>query len=603
MRKRCVILFMTILPVFVFAGCKGKNSAHDSNEMVLHQMLNSKIKCLDPVLIQDEYTINVCNHMFETLYQYHYLKRPYQLVPLLADGMPEFNGDGLTCTVRIKKGVRFQDDKCFPNGKGREFKSSDFAYGIRRTADIKSLSPNWAVIENKIAGLDEFREYTKTCKTAADVNYSRPIEGLLTPDDYTIIIKLKRPWPQLVDNLMADVRCAPMAKEAVDYYGKDIIAHPVGTGPFKLSVWQRGSYIELVRNPNFRGEPYPTEGDPGDKEAGLLDDAGKTMPFADKVVWTIIEEAQPSWLLFMQGKIDARAIPKDNWDEAMTATNDLTPKMKELKIRLYAFKDPSTFYLGFNMLDPVLSKNKPLRQAINHAIDRETFIKLFFNNTYDIAYGVIPPVLASYNPDIKNMGYSDYDPNKSKELLVEAEKIQGGKIPPLRIAMQGTDTFYRQYGSFVQRQLEAIGLNVEVEYMDWPTFQEKENKRQHQIFAGGGGAGIPDAQDSLSEYYSKYWSPGVNHFNYKNPEFDRLYEQTEVMMDSPERTKLYQKMELIVLEDCPAAFLDHRVRYVLVHDWNKNYKPDIFGYGLSKYYKVDSIERAEYPELLNKVKN
>jgi oligopeptide transport system substrate-binding protein len=602
MRTRIVLLVVTIISLLTCAGCK-RSFPKDANEMVLHHVLNSKIKGFDPVLIQDEYSLNVSSQIFETFYQYHYLKRPYQLVPLLAESMPEFSDGGLTCTVRIKKGVPFQDDACFPKGKGRELKANDFVYGIKRMADIKTLSPNWAVIENKIVGLDEFREYTKTCKSAADVNYSREIEGLQVPDDYTVVIKLKRPWPQLVDNLMADVRNAPMAKEAVDYYGKDIIAHPVGTGPFMLKDWQRASYIELVRNPNFRGETYPTEGEPGDKEAGLLDDAGKKMPFADRVIWTIIEESQPSWLLFMQGKLDARAIPKDNWSEAMTADNELAPKMKQLNIRLFTFKDPSTFYLGFNMLDPVLGKNKPLRQAINYAIDRKTFIKLFFNNTFDIAYGDIPPVLASYNPEVEKMGYADYDPNKSKKLLIEAENIQGGKIPPLKIAMQGTDTFYRQFGSFIQRQLEAIGLNIEMEYMDWPTFQARTNKRDVQMFAGGGGCGIPDAQDSLSEFYSKFWAPGVNHFNYKNPEFDKLYEQTEVMMDSPERTKLYQKMELIVLEDCPAAFLDHRVGYVLVHDWYKNYHPHIFGYGLSKYQRVDMKKRAEYPELVKKLKD
>jgi ABC-type transport system substrate-binding protein len=402
---------------------------------------------------------------------------------------------------------------------------------------------------------------------------------------------------------MADVRNAPMAKETVDYYGKDILAHPVGTGPFKLNAWERASYIELVRNPNFRGEPYPSEGEPGDKEAGLLDDAGKRMPFADKVVWTIIEESQPAWLLFLQGKIDARVIPKDNWDEAMTSNNELTPKMKHLNIRFFKFKDPSTFYLGFNMLDPVLGKNKPLRQAINYAIDRETFNKLFFNNRYDIACGVIPPIMASYNPDINKMGYSRYDLQKSKELLVEAEKIYGGKIPPLNLAMQGTDTFYRQFGSFLQRQLEAIGLAVEVEYMDWPTFQDKVNKQQVQMFAEGGVATIPDAQDLLSLFYSKFWSPGFNHCNYLNPEFDRLYEQAEVIMDGFERTKLYQKMELIVLEDCPAAFLDHRVVYVLAHDWYKNYHPHTFGCNLSKYQKVDLEKRAEYPQLLKTLKD
>ena len=589
--------------VLALCGCKDKSPSEKPDEMVLHHSLNSKINCFDPIIIQDEYSLNVCSQIFETLYQYHYLKRPYQLVPLLADGMPEISEDKLTCIVRIKKGVYFQDDKCFPNGKGRELKTDDFVFTIKRTADIKNLSPNWTPIENKVVGLDEFREYTKTCKSAADVNYSHEIEGLQTPDDYTVIVKLKKPWPQLVDNLMADVRNAPMAKEAVDYYGKDIIAHPVGTGPFKLSVWQRATYIELVRNPGFRGDPYPTEGEPGDKEAGLLDDAGKMMPFADKVIWTIIEESQPAWLLFLQGKIDARAIPKDNWDEAMTANNELTPKIKNRNIRLYTFKDPSTFYLGFNMLDPVLGKNKPLRQAINYAIDRETFVKLFFNNAYDIAYGVIPPIMASYNPDIKNTGFSQYAPEKSKELLIEAEKIQGGKIPPLKLAMQGTSTFYRQFGSFMKQQLEAIGLVVEVEYMDWPTFQAKVNKRDAQMFAGGGGAGIPDAQDFLTSFYSKYWSPGPNHFNYSNPEFDRLYEEAEIMMDGPERTRLYQKMELIVLEVCPAAFMDHRVGYVLVHSWYQNYKPHVFGYGLSKYQKVDLKKRAQYAELIKTLKD
>jgi len=141
-------------------------------------------------------------------------------------------------------------------------------------------------------------------------------------------------------------------------------------------------------------------------------------------------------------------------------------------------------------------------------------------------------------------------------------------------------------------------LEVEVEYMDWPTFQAKVNKRGAQMFAGGGGAGIPDAQDFLSQFYSKYWAPGSNHFNYLNPEFDRLYEKTEVIPDSPERRELYRNMELIVLEDCPAAFLDHRVRYVLVHDWYKNYKPHVFAYGLSKYRRINLKKREEYPKLL-----
>jgi len=597
-----VITFFLFLFLAIVAGCGDSSSDGEPNEMVLQHALNSKIKSFDPIIIQDEYSLAVCSQIFETLYQYHYLKRPYQLVPLLAEDMPQISDDKLTYTIKIKKGVYFQDDVCFPDGKGREFKAQDVVYAIKRMANIKSLSPNWPFIDNKIVELDEFRKYTKTCKNREDVDYSREVAGLQTPDDYTVIIKVKKPWPQLVDNFLADVRNAPMAKEAVDYYGRDIVSHPVGTGPFMLKEWHRGSYIELVRNKNFRVELYPSKGEPGDAEAGYLDDAGKPIPFVDKVVWTIIEESQPAWFLFLQGKLDAKSIPKDNWDEALTASNELTPRMKQLNIHLMTIRDPSTFYLGFNMQYPVLGKNKPLRRAISYAIDRETFVKLFFNNVYEVAHGVIAPIMASYDPNIKKKGYSRYDPIKAKELVEEAERVHGGKLPVLKLSMQGTSTFYRQFGGFLRRHLNAIGLEIEVEYMDWPTFQAKVNSRDVQMFAGGGGAGIPDAQDFLSQFYSKYWAPGPNHFNYTNIEFDKLYEITEVMPDSPQRRDLYQKMELIVLEDCPAAFLDHRVGYVLVHDWYMNYKPHVFAYGLAKYRRIDMKKRAAYKELLKKIK-
>jgi ABC-type transport system substrate-binding protein len=280
-----------------------------------------------------------------------------------------------------------------------------------------------------------------------------------------------------------------------------------------LKDWKRDSYIELIRNPNFRGEPYPSEGEPGDAEAGLLDDAGKIMPFADRIVWRIIEEEQPAWFLFLQGELDGKSIPKDNWDEAMAAPGELTDKMKRLNIRLEKIPDASVFFLGFNMLDPVLGRNKPLREAINCSIDREGFIKTFFNGVHDVADGVIPPVMSDYDPNIKQLGYADYDPEKARQLVREAEKIYGGEISTLKIAFQGTSTFYRQFGQFVKRNIEAVGLKVELDLMDWPTFQEKVNNADVQIFAGGAGAGIPDSQDFLTMFYSKYKAPGPNHFN------------------------------------------------------------------------------------------
>jgi len=570
--------------------------------MVLQVALGTKIKSLDPLSMRDVYSATVSGQIFETLYQYHFLKRPYQLIPLLAEEMPQISEDMLTYTITIKKGVFFQDDKCFPGGKGRELKVQDFVYALKRVANIKNISENWSMFDNKIVGLDEFREYTKGCKSKADVDYSREIEGLQTPDDYTLVIKLKKPWPQLLGTALADRVTAPVAKEAVDFYGQDIVSHPVGTGPFKLKEWRRGSYIELVRNENFRGEAYPSEGEPGDAQAGYLDDAGKTMPFIDKVIWTIIEEDQPAWYLFLQGKLDASVIPKDNFDEAIMGGRELTRKMKQRNIHLKTFLDPSTFWLGFNMQDPVLGQNKALRRAISYAIDREKFIDLFFNNRDKVAHGFVAPLMDSYDPEIKKYGHARYDPEEARELLEEAREIYGGELPELKIAMPGTDTWARQFGQFLKRHINAVGIEVEVEYIDWPTYQERLNTKSAQMFASGVRASIPDAEDFLGLFYSRNWAPGSNKFNYFNPEFDKLYEKVAVMSESPERVQLYRKMELIVLEDYPAAFLNHRVAYALHHDWYKNYKPHVFQYGLAKYRRIDLKKRAAYKELLKKIK-
>lgn len=589
------IVFLTV------GGCGQKSSEQNDDEIVLNLVLNGKVKSFDPIHMRDRYTNMVANQMYEALYQSHYLKRPYTYEPLLAEEMPQISEDRLTYTIKIKKGVYFQDDECFESGEGREVKAEDFVYAIKRLANVKNLSGSWSLLDEKIVGLDEFREYTKGCESAEDVDYSRDVEGLRAIDDYTLVIELKKPWPQFLAAMLVDVSSSAVAKEAVDYYGEDFMSHPVGTGPYMLKRWERGSYIEMVKNPNFRAEPYPSEGEPCDAEAGYLDDAGKTMPFADRIVWTIVEESRPAWLLFLQGKIDAKSVPKDNWDEVLTGTGELTEAMKQRNIHLKTFDNPSVFFVGFNMDDAVLGGNKPLRQAINRSIDREKFIELFAGGRHHIAHGIFPPMMSSYNPKIKDMGYARFDADEARQLVGEAEKIHGGKIPELVIAMKGTDTFYRQYGQFLRRSLNDIGLEITVEFMDWPMFQQKVNNSEAQIFASSWSVAIPDSQGFLSLFYSEYKTPGANKFNYDNPEYDKLYEKVMVMDECEERTELYRKMELMVLDDFPAAFTNHRVAYVLHHDWYLNYKPHVFQYGLAKYRRIDLAKRADYPALLKEL--
>jgi len=591
---QCVWGFAAASIVFV-AGCDRAPAGADSNEAVLYSTLPAKVRGLDPGDIGDTTSSAVASQIFECLYQYHYLKRPYELIPQLADGMPQVSEDGLTYTIKIKKGVYFAADDCFEDGAGRELKAGDFVFAWKRIANIKYLSKNWWIFDNRIVGLDEFREYTKTCKNSTDVDYSREVDGLQTPDDYTLVIKLKKPWPQIVF-LLAHLPTAPIAKEAVAYYGKNIINHPVGTGPFILKRWHRGSYIEMVSNPNFRKEFYPSQGEAGDFEKGLLADAGKRLPLVDKIVWVLVPEDPPRWFLFMQGKIDVSGIPKDNFNEAIGPGRQLTPKLQKLRIHLRTFQDPSTYWLGFNMEDPVLGKNKPLRQAISCAIDRQRYIELFTNNRGRVAYGFIPPLMKAYDRRIQHNASTGYDPNRARQLLKKARKIYGGKLPELKILMPGTDAGTRQRGQFLARGFRKVGLEVDIDYVDWPTFQNKIKTKSAMMFMLGWIADYPDAENFLQLFYSKNISPGPNNFNYSNPRFDKLYEQASVMPDCPERTELYRQAERIVIEDCPAAFLLHGVAYVLYHDWLHNYKPHAFGYGLSKYRRIDQAGRRAYKE-------
>lgn len=589
------ILFTTML--LIIAGCDNPASVTDANEIVLYSALAAKVRGLDPGDIGDTTSSLVASQIFECLYQYHYLKRPYELIPQLAEDIPQASEDGLVYTIKIKKGVYFADDPCFEGGRGRELKASDFVFAWKRIADIKYMSKNWWIFDNKIVGLDEFREYTKSCKAAEDVDYSRQVEGLQILDDYTLVIKVKKPWPQIT-YLLAHLPTAPIAKEAVDYYGKDIINHPVGTGPFKLKLWHRGSYIEMVKNSAFRDEFYPSEGESNDLVEGYLVNAGRKLPMVDRILMMLVQEDPPRWFLFLKGKIDASGIPKDNFNEAIDQRRMLTPEMKRRNIHLRVFRDPSTYWLGFNLEDEVLGKNKLLREAISCAVDREKYIELFTNNRGEAAYGFIPPLMKAYDPNIKETSKTSYNPDRARQLVKEAEEIYGGKLPKLTLSMPGTDVVFRQRGEFLRRCFKNVGLHIEIDYMDWPTFQNKIKTKSAQMFSLGWIADYPDAENFLQLFYSRNASPGPNNFNYSNPDFDRIYEQISVMPDSPERRELYRKAERIVVEDCPAVFLMHGVAYVLHHDWVNNYKPHAFGYGLSKYRWIDNTKRSAYKGLL-----
>jgi ABC-type transport system substrate-binding protein len=548
-----------------------------------------KIKTLDPIGAGDLYSHIVISQIYEGLLQYDYLARPYKLIPCLAEDMPEVSPDGLIYTFKIKKGVRFQDDPCFKatGGKGRELVAEDFVYSFKRLADIKNRAEGWWTLDGMIKGLNEFREHSKKSKVT---DYSLPVEGLEAPDERTLRITLTRPYPQFLYVLAMSFTMA-VPREAVEEYGEEIISHPVGTGPFMLKSWRRGSKLILVRNPNFREEYYPTEGEEGDEEAGLLVDAGKRLPFLERIEFPIIIEDQPYWLNFMKGNLDVAGIPKDSFEQAINPNMELRPEMVKKGIILTKTPLPDVTYIGFNMEDSLVGKNKLLRQAMSLAYNVKEVIKLFYNGRAIPAQGPIPPDIPGYDPELVNP-YRQYNLERARELLAKAGYPNGEGLPPLVYENASTDTTARQMAEFFVKQMAKIGIKIKVNNNTWPQFLEKIKTKSAQVFGLAWIADYPDAENFLQLFYGPNQAPGPNNTNFNHPEYNKLYEKVKYMADSPERRKLIKEMVAILIEECPWIFGTHRIGFGLRYAWVKNRKPHHFSHSL-KYTSIDSELRKK----------
>ena len=248
-----------LLLLLTACGQRELDTLRFEGEQVLYGQ-TSRIKSLDPARAGDVASSALVGRVYEGLLEYSYLDRPYHLQPMLASAMPDVSVDGLTYTFRLRCGIYFQDDACFPGGKGRELTAEDFVYSIKRVADLKTASSGYWAFNNRIVGLDEFRASTAG---AAPTDYNAPVEGLSAPDRYTLQFKLKEPYPQLLWVLAMNYAFV-VPCEAVGFYGDDFINHPVGTGPYILSQYSNNYRIEFVRNPKWaetgRVELYPSTG-------------------------------------------------------------------------------------------------------------------------------------------------------------------------------------------------------------------------------------------------------------------------------------------------------------------------------------------------------
>lgn len=581
-------LTFLLLAVLTFAGCTRKDGA---SERVLNLAVTSEIKGMDPIFANDRYSSNEVARVYEGLLEYHYLKRPYELTPNLAESMPEVSDDGKTYTFKIKKGVMFHDDKAFPEGKGRELVAQDFVYSLKRLADPKLQGLGWWLLDGRIEGLNEWRDkYSEL----PEVDYDEEIQGLKAVDKYTLQFKLTEPYPQFIYALAMPFTFA-VAKEVVEHYGEEFLNHPVGTGPFVLPRFNQSNKLVYTKNPNFRDKRYPSEATEEFKERGFLEDAGKKLPLVDKLVINVVIESQPRWLNFLRGNVDYIGIPKDNFDTAVTPDKDLTGDLKEKGIDLLVSPSLDVTYTAFNH-DMEIFQNVDLRRAMSLSINSAEMNKLFYNGTAIPAQSPVPPGVAGYMPDFENP-YAKYDVEKAKELLKKAGHPEGKGLPEFTYDCPSS-TVARQIGEFFKKQMAEIGIEVKVVTNPWPELLRKIHSRNIEIWGIAWGADYPDAQNFLQLLYGPNKSPGANGAGYDNPEFNKLYKKASVMQHSPERTKIYEDLIKMSAEQAPWIYGSHRQTYTVKHAWLKNFVPSDFDAGQAQYLNVD-LEKKQ--EMLNKL--
>jgi ABC-type transport system substrate-binding protein len=566
--------------LLLFSACSKKQY---STESVLRVSAPSDIKGFDPMMASDVGSAAQIAKVYEGLLSYHWLKVPFELVPNLAEAMPEISKDGMTYTFKIRKGVYFQDDASFPSGKGRELEASDFVYSFKRHADSKNQSTGWWLFDGKLVGLNEWRKKYENLPAA---NYNEEIEGAKAIDKYTLQLKLAKVFPQFLYALAMPFSYV-VAKEAVLKYGKEFINHPVGTGPYRLPVFDNRKHLVFTKNPTFREKFYPKEASPEFQD--MLSDAGKKLPLVDKIVVDVMVESQPAWLKFNKGETDYLSIPKDNYNAAIKE-NKLSGEMQNKGMFLKITPGLDVYFIGFNFENKIF-QNVNLRRAMSLAFDAKLANELFYNNTGFLAESVAPPGIAGNDPSFKNP-WRGPNLEQAKKYLALAGYPDGKGLPEITL-----DTFSstsaRQKGEFFQKQMEKIGLKIKVVTNLSPELQAKIKRRSTMLIDYGWIGDYPDTENFLQIFYGPNSSPGANSSNYSNPDFNKQYELVSKMQDSPERTALYTKLNQYLANEAVAIFTVHTQSYMLQQKWVKNYHDSDFIFDFHQYLNIDQKEKAD----------
>jgi oligopeptide transport system substrate-binding protein len=548
----------------------------------------------DPQVSNDLYSNHVNRAIFDTPYIYDYLARPFKLVPNTTVALPQISADGRDWTIRIKPGIYFNDDPAF-KGQRRELTAADYVYSWKRVFDPKVRSPNLQLFDDLFEGADAA---IARAKETGKFDYDSPMEGLLAADRYTIRIKLKRPSYDLLSNL-AQIQAGAVAREVIEAYG-DLSGwaqqNPVGTGPYRLKEWRRGQKIVLEANPTFRDVTFPDSKDPADRDI-VAKNKGAKLPRIGRIEITIIEESQPRLLAFEKGDLDYVTVPGDLTWNVMGKDNKPLPRFAAAGVTLGRGVQPAITFTYFNMEDPVVggyTKDKiALRRAIGMAYNVEEEVRVLRQGQGMPATQVIPPNVTGHDPGFS--GNARFDPEGAKALLdkfgyVDRDKDGWRDLPdgkPLVLKM-GTSpsAIDRQYNELYQRNLNAVGIRIEFVNQKFPDLIKMALAGQLQMWALGNSSVTPEGYQFLGLLYGGF--AGLSNLaRFKQPDYDRLYDQSRNLPDSPERTRLFGEMSRIVSAYSPWMLNAYRIENIAVYPWVTGFKYNPFQNHPWLYYDID----------------
>jgi ABC-type transport system substrate-binding protein len=590
------VRFARTLAVVLFASSFAAGAA-DSGK-VLRTAFSIAETSFDPAIAWDAASDAVVEHIMESMLEYEYLARPVKLAPLTLERLPEVSDRGATYLCRVRRGIFFAADPAF-KGKPRELTAADYAYSLKRLLDPALRSPWMWLVEGKLVGGDELQA---AARKSGKLDYDARVAGLEIVDRYTLRIRLKQPdftFPYM----LAMPATAAVAREAIEAYGNDAGAHPVGTGPYVLREYQRSNRIVLTANPGFRkvvfDEPVPSNRDDAALARVLR---GKQIPPIGQIEISVIEEGQPRWLAFLKREVDyLQPFPLDFVGELLD-NGKLKPALAAKGIRHELLLRPNSWWAYFNMEDPVVGGYTPekiaLRRAIGMAFNTDEFIRVLFTGRAVPAQSPVPPDIAGYDPAHKTQAQV-YDPAAARALLDRfGYKDRDGdgyrELPdakPLTIEHWSTPTSRgRQVDELWKKNMDAIGIRMAFKKDKLPELRKMARAGKLQMRNDGWNADYPDAENFMQLLYG----PNVGQSNdsrFKLPEFDRLYEEARKLPDSPERTKIYDRMTDLVIAYAPWKLTHHLLEDHVIQPWVVGYKAHPLRSDIWKYLDIDESKR------------